>query len=145
MRNQPVMRNYRVLVTGSRDWTDREVLMARLDESLDAALRAGMPMVLVHGACPKGADNLADQWARLRDVTTEPHPADWSKGHGAGYARNKEMVDLGADICLAFMMPCSKPSCRQQGFHPSHGTFHCASLAAGDFITTEHIWTGVNA
>lgn len=51
-------------------------------------------------------------------LTEEPHPADWSWGNGAGMHRNQEMVDLGADVCLAFIRG------------KSSGTRDCADKAA---------------
>jgi hypothetical protein len=100
------MSEYRVLVTGSREWTR----FVQVWEALDAVAAAhGGPLIVVHGACPSGADDFARQWAltELRHglpVRTEPHPADWDGplGKGAGCARNQVMVDLGADVCLAF-------------------------------------------
>ncbi|MEU3278163.1 DUF2493 domain-containing protein [Streptomyces antibioticus] len=93
----------RVLLTGSRSWTD----VGRLELALFLLVRqVGRPcdVVLVHGACPKGADAIADRFARDIGMGVEPHPADWERwGKSAGFRRNDEMVKLGADICLAFI------------------------------------------
>lgn len=95
----------RILVTGSRDWDDRDALWAALSK---AAFECGV--TLVSGACPSGADLMAEEWAECQpDVEVERHPADWDAyGKSAGFRRNKEMVDLGADVCLAFIKNGSK-------------------------------------
>lgn len=99
----------RIIVTGSRDWTDREALFRALNE---ATLRSDTDtedtfITVVHGAA-RGADALASEWCRDRHapwvhVTEEAHPADWEKhGKAAGPIRNSEMARLGGDLCLAF-------------------------------------------
>lgn len=97
----------RILVTGSRDRNDRGVMRAVLT-ALWAAPEY-RDAVLVHGACPTGADEICRQeWERLGG-TTEPHPAQWDvHGKAAGPIRNQQMVDLGADVCLAFPLPNSR-------------------------------------
>lgn len=106
------LRPLRVLVTGSRDWDDEPALWdALLDTWHDATQTAGPEhqLVVVHGACPRGADLMAHRWAQMQRfagerIAPEPHPADWDKhGKRAGFLRNQAMVDLGADICLAFI------------------------------------------
>jgi hypothetical protein len=112
---------YRVLVTGSREWDDAQELRLALIHA--TALRLDS-VIIVHGACPTGADALAAEWAQDYGVTPEPHPADWDAyGKAAGPRRNAEMVALGADLCLAFFK-------RGAG---NRGTSDCASqaLAAG--------------
>ncbi|MFF9003710.1 DciA family protein [Streptomyces achromogenes] len=106
VRLEPV----RILVTGSRTWTrTRTVDDALLGAWYDAiqVYGAGTAIVVVHGACPRGADSYADAWASRQDaryVSVEPHPADWKNhGRGAGFRRNAEMVQCGADLCLAFI------------------------------------------
>jgi hypothetical protein len=98
----------RVLVTGSRTWSERVVLeIAVLAEVLGVTPRE---VTLVHGACGEGADRIADAFARRRGWVTEPHPADWAR-HGtqaAGPVRNQRMVDLGADVCVAFVRDRSR-------------------------------------
>ncbi len=97
----------RLIVCGSRDWTDREAVFDALDSALnDAHIRSGKPRTLtvVHGACPTGADKFADEWCALHGVAVERHSADWSGGFGgaAGPLRNRRMANRGADLCLAF-------------------------------------------
>ena len=124
---------YRVLVTGSRDWDDVITISAALVQALIDA--AGRHVLVVHGACPSGADWHADHYARwLRGkgcrVDVEPHRAeDFGPWPACGPFRNKHMVHLGADVCLAFIGPCTRPRCRRPGPHPSHGASHTAALA----------------
>ena len=119
---------FRLLVTGSREWDDAETLRYALIQAW--APRHPEPMIIVHGACPTGADAMADEWARDYGIQTEPHPADW-KGYGkqAGFIRNAEMASLGADLCLAFY---------KQGAG-NKGTDHCATQAANAGIPVRRV------
>ena len=87
-----------MLVTGSRTWTDETVIADALREQ-----RADGTAVLVSGACPRGADAIAERlWAGWGGPV-ERHPADWASGRDAGMRRNAAMVASGADVCLAFI------------------------------------------
>src|SRR6478735_8400255 len=96
----------RVLVTGSRDWEDEDVIREML-QSVDTN---PWNMVLVSGNCPTGADKIAERIAEEElGWMIERHPADWAKyGKRAGFVRNAHMVSLGADVCLAFIKNESK-------------------------------------
>ena len=110
----------RILVTGSRDWEDEGVISVALYEHG----RIGLDTTLVHGNA-RGADLIAADWAQILCWRIERHPAEWEKhGKAAGYIRNKEMVDAGADICLAFIRNKSK------------GATMCADLAEKAGIPT---------
>jgi hypothetical protein len=89
---------YRVLVTGSRTWTDEEAIA----DVLTGHWHDGNAL-LVTGACPRGADEIAERIWRSRGGLVERHPADWTTGRDAGMRRNAAMVELGADVCLAFI------------------------------------------
>ena len=93
---------FRLLVTGSRTWHDARTIEQALAVILD---RHPEGVMLVHGACPRGADAIAAAYAaRCIGYLTEPHPADWRRyGRAAGYRRNAEMIALGADGCTAFI------------------------------------------
>jgi hypothetical protein len=93
---------YRVLVTGSRDWSDQGVIHDVMDAIRQA--HRGRDLVLVSGNCPTGADAHAEGWGEIQDWAVELHPADWAThGKAAGPRRNAEMVALGADVCIAFI------------------------------------------
>lgn len=127
----------RILVTGSRDWSDANMLGLALYEAIEGT--AHRDITVVHGACPTGADQMAADFCEseahwLEAVNTrlaeERHPADWRKhGKKAGFRRNAEMVDAGADVCLAFISPCSKRGCPDPKPHGSHGASHTVGLA----------------
>jgi hypothetical protein len=119
----------RILVTGSRDWTDRDVVMNALIDEWEK-MGHSRDIVLVHGAA-RGLDRMAAEiWEGFLGYRCEPHPAKWNLyGKAAGYIRNEEMVGLGANACLAFLMPCSQAGCNREDAHFSHGAEGCAALA----------------
>lgn len=85
-------------------------------------------MTLVHGDARNGDRDFARIAQRLYGWTPEPHPAIW-RPNGvynpqAGLVRNRKMVELGADLCLAFIK------------NGSRGASHCAGLAEEAGIPT---------
>lgn len=154
----------RILVTGARSWHDDDLLEQWLDWAVSARHWAvtGQPVTVVHGNCPYGADKLADDYCKARDITVERYSPAWAapcrpscrpghrrKGrHGpdycpaAGMYRNAEMVQLGADLVLAFLMPCTSVWCPLTQPHDSHGTAGCAELAREAGLAVELIRPG---
>jgi hypothetical protein len=112
---------YRVLVTGSRTWPRPGDITGALDE-LHA--QHDDRLTIVHGACPRGADAIADAWCRHRAVRVERWPADWSIGRHAGHVRNAAMVATTPALCLAFI------------HDRSPGATGCANLAKEAKIRT---------
>lgn len=128
---------YRILVTGSRDWSDHDLVR----DALGWAVYQNTPAVVVHGACPSGADAIASWWVRSLgrnlDIVEERHRAEeFGSWPGCGPRRNAHMVELGAAVCLAFIGPCTSPRCRRPGPHDSHGASGCARLAERADIET---------
>jgi len=111
----------RILVTGSRNWTDYRKLSNEIGMYITEVCAMGFDsdglpvdydlsgVVIVHGGCKTGADSMAGEWAAVNWCNEEIHPADWMEyGKRAGYVRNQKMVDLGANVCLAFGVGNSK-------------------------------------
>jgi hypothetical protein len=72
-----VRQPFRLLVTGSRTWHDVRVIEQALAVILD---RHPQGVLLVHGACSRGADAIAAAYAaRTPGYRTEAHPADWDQ------------------------------------------------------------------
>ncbi len=91
----------RLLVCGSRTWTDRARLWQVL-EQLVSEHSDGEVTVVEGDAC--GADRLAGQLARERGWRLERYPADWTRqGRAAGFRRNARMLREGRpDLVVAF-------------------------------------------
>jgi hypothetical protein len=89
----------RVLVCGGREFIDRALLEATLDQ-----LFARRPFsVLIEGDA-RGADRMAGAWAEARGVAHLTFKADWEVlGAKAGPIRNQQMLDEGEpDLVVAF-------------------------------------------
>lgn len=141
---------FRILVTGSRNYKNEDMIRTALANII--AWRGPENVIVIHGACPRGADALADQIATgWTGVTVERYAADWdhcipgcpdhrvTKRPGdtdhpgqldtycpkAGPRRNALMVGLSADICLAFPIPGGR------------GTANCIALAKLAGITVQ--------
>jgi hypothetical protein len=153
--------DFRLLVTGSRDW-DRPDIIQEVFRWVEAT-KPGKHYILIHGMCdPRHPrDHVAVPWVRAQhlrpdlrlqldgadwhaDVIAtelrweiERRPADWQRHRkAAGFRRNADMVNAGADLCAAFLGPCIKPGCREPQPHASHGGSHCAGLAEKAGIET---------
>lgn len=98
-----------IMVTGGRDFDDRELLRRRLD-----AVRRGRDeddIILLHGGA-KGADELAAEWAARLGIRTIVFGPDYKRWPSklAPLIRNHEMAAFaggaqfaGADaVCVAF-------------------------------------------
>lgn len=120
----------RLLVCGSRTYSDRAFLF----EALDACWkRAVFIDELVHGAAA-GADRLASEWAMTHSIPQRPFVAQWTKvvdgkqvfNKAAGTIRNKKMLDTLPELVIAFT---DKP------LASSVGTNHMVKIARKAEIT----------
>ena len=123
------------LVTGGRDYNDRETVFARLDiRHNDYGIG-----LLVHGACRDrktgelcGADGLAEKWAISREVPYLGVPAEWGRyGNSAGPRRNRQMPTM----CRAFGVPVEHVI----AFPGGSGTADMAGYAEGLGIPVEYV------
>ena len=90
----------RLLVTGSRTWEDS----AKMAKELTALTKGTAPedIILIEG-CAKGADQMAEGFAKEWGWANTHFPADWKRyGKGAGPMRNRQMLLAGPDIAIAF-------------------------------------------
>lgn len=101
---------YRIAVIGSRNYNNKEEIYKYLDSKID---KIGC---LVSGGCPSGADSIAQQYAKDKGLSITIHYPDWSKGKGAGFARNRKIVE-DCQVLIAFWKDKSK------------GTEHTINLA----------------
>lgn len=105
----------RVVVTGGRHYGDWQFLFDTLDE-----IHAEDTITLLaHGACKDGgADILAEDWAKSREIPYMGVPAKWNtggRGRAEGQIRNGVMLDLvKPDLVVAFTGGAGTAGCVKQ-------------------------------
>lgn len=89
----------RMLITGGRDYAERNFLFAVLDR-----VHAKHPVTLLIEGGATGADRLGRVWAIARGVEYKTCEADWGKyGKRAGFVRNNAMLrEEKPDFVVAF-------------------------------------------
>ena len=94
----------RVLITGSREHRDKELIWGELD-----ALRASIgDFILIEGGA-SGADRIGRQWARSCGLPVATVEADWKTyRRRGGHVRNGWMVSLEPHFALAFPIGASQ-------------------------------------
>lgn len=121
---------FRILVTGGRDHKDPVIVRQSLEAMYKQAIMRGEKVIVVHGACPTGADAYTHEWCLGKAVAMQRHPALWHlQGKAAGPIRNQEMVNaitatyegVKGAVCLAFP---TKP------YEAGGGTWDCMKRAA---------------
>jgi len=81
----------RVVIAGSRDITDYELVKQAIAES-------GFNITEVVCGCARGVDKLGERWAKENNIPIKYMMPDWDKyGKRAGYLRNADMVKYAAE------------------------------------------------
>ena len=80
----------RMIIAGSRDFQDYNLMCSHLDE-ITAAIQDEIEVISGHAP---GADTLGERYARERGLEVRRFPARWDQlGRAAGVARNRQMID----------------------------------------------------
>lgn len=103
---------FKVIIAGSREFTDYELLKERMDTLLANKIdktKSDFGIEIVSGTA-RGADRLGEKYAKEMGFKIKRFPANWELyGKRAGYIRNAEMRDY-ADACVVFWDGKSKGS-----------------------------------
>ena len=84
------MTSFKVLVSGSRYFTDEEIIFKELKSLVDIH----KDIVIIEGGAKGGADKIAADFAKQNGIKLLTIRAEWSiYGKGAGSIRNQKMLD----------------------------------------------------
>lgn len=132
-----------IIVTGSRVWNDKSTIIKSVVEAIrlhffgnnkvsTADIEDKFRNTTIRAGGAKGADAVAENWARSVGMKVQVFEADWEQhDKAAGPIRNREMVRAKpkANYCLAFYADD----------HDSRGTQHCVKEARKAGIVTIEI------
>ena len=90
----------KVLITGSRNWSDKD--------AVEIAIARAKPDIIIEGGA-KGADAIAKEYSNKTFRKVIEVKAEWDKyGKRAGGIRNSTMIAMKPDLVLAFSKDLSK-------------------------------------
>lgn len=90
----------KIAIAGSRTFANYEVMCAFIERSLSDVEFNSIEAVVSGGA--RGADTLAEQYARENGLELIVFPAEWKRhGRKAGPLRNVKIIQE-CDLCFAF-------------------------------------------
>jgi YspA, cpYpsA-related SLOG family len=121
----------RVLICGSRNWTDHRMIEAILSGLL--MTNDDDELVVIEGHA-RGADQVAHHWAeRNQGVELMCYPADWeTHGKSAGPVRNRLMLkDAQPTLVLGFT---------DDALAPGSGTYDMLTIASNAGVKTQHLY-----
>ena len=95
---------YNIIIAGSRDFTNYQIVKTSLKNFLLSKQTSDKPTIICGMA--RGADMLGYRLAKEFKLPLKEFPADWSIGKQAGYIRNEQMAKYaqqhGNGVLLAF-------------------------------------------
>ena len=115
--------NIKLIIAGSRDFTDYAFLCQIIDRFLNDCSPASIEIV---SGTARGADMLGERYAKEHNIALKRFPADWNKyGKSAGYRRNVDMAKY-ANACFVFWDGSSR------------GSKHMIDIATDNGLYTEY-------
>ncbi len=96
----------KVIVTGGRDYSDKERVFSILDHF--------NPEIIIHGDC-SGADHYAKEWAKINKKKEIKYPYLSQYGKAGGPIRNKQMCSEHTDaVLIAFPGGKGTANCKNE-------------------------------
>lgn len=92
----------KIVIAGGRDFKDYSLFCVTCDDIIQRYLKLKYEEVEIVSGGAKGADRMAENYAKNKRYKFTKFPADWKKhGKAAGPIRNSEMREYG-DYLIAF-------------------------------------------
>ena len=124
---------YKVIVAGSRGFSDYRMLSVKLD----SLLKNQTEIEIVSGGA-RGADKLGERYAKERGFACRIFPADWKNlGNKAGFVRNEEMARYG-NACVVFWDGTSRGTANMIRLSQKYG-LSLRVVRFGPLATTERV------
>lgn len=100
-----------IVTTGSRNWTNKEVIEAALYNNAIGydGFNYKKTVTVIQGGCPTGADKIVRDICRVWAIKCVTMEADWKKyGKSAGPRRNTAMLNRQPNLVIGFCRNLSK-------------------------------------